>query len=223
MHTGSQKGRRNSSSALELASPVSYNLILGGVLIWGFGLNWFFLRFLSFSWLDRFEPSLVGVIYAAVCGLGYLCYKNSGNYVLSFLGYNLVALPFGVVLSFFLRAFDPTFVLKSMLAAGLVTLVMIALGASFPGFFAHTARTVAVALAAGFSYKLVDGLLFRQAFSVFDWLSALVFSAFIGGYWARANHSPKTLNNAVDTAAAMYMDLILLFLLILTRGAKKKI
>ncbi|MBT7579493.1 MAG: hypothetical protein HN633_12065, partial [Candidatus Marinimicrobia bacterium] len=42
-----------------------------------------------------------------------------------------------------------------------------------------------------------------------------IFCGYIGYDWGRANQIPKTLDNAVDSAAALYMDIINLFLRVL--------
>ncbi|HCA63484.1 MAG TPA: hypothetical protein DEP73_05025, partial [Pseudomonas sp.] len=43
----------------------------------------------------------------------------------------------------------------------------------------------------------------------------LIFCGYVGVDWGRANQIPKTLDNAIDSAAALYMDIINLFLRIL--------
>ena len=44
---------------------------------------------------------------------------------------------------------------------------------------------------------------------------AIIFCGYIGYDWGRANNIPKTYDNAVDCAAALYMDIIIFFLRIL--------
>ncbi len=47
------------------------------------------------------------------------------------------------------------------------------------------------------------------------------FCGYIGYDWGRANQIPKTMDNAVDSAAALYMDIINLFLRILRIMGRK--
>jgi len=54
-----------------------------------------------------------------------------------------------------------------------------------------------------------------------DWVVVLIFCGYIGYDWGRANSIPKTLDNAVDSAAALYMDIINLFLRILRIMGRK--
>ena len=51
--------------------------------------------------------------------------------------------------------------------------------------------------------------------TIVDGLFVLIFSGYIGYDWARANRLPKTLDNAIDSAAALYLDIINLFLRLL--------
>ena len=48
-----------------------------------------------------------------------------------------------------------------------------------------------------------------------DWIVALLFCGYIGYDWARANAIPNTLDNAIDSAAALYLDIINLFIRLL--------
>jgi FtsH-binding integral membrane protein len=51
---------------------------------------------------------------------------------------------------------------------------------------------------------------------------AAIFCGYIGHVWERANRMPKTVDNAVDSAAAIYMDVLNLFLRILRILGRKR-
>jgi len=56
-----------------------------------------------------------------------------------------------------------------------------------------------------------------------DWAVSFIFCGYIGYDWGRACRIPKTLDNAVDSAAAIYMDIINLFVRVLRiLGRRKK-
>ena len=59
-------------------------------------------------------------------------------------------------------------------------------------------------------------LIFRRGFLIYDFLVAALFSLYIGYDWARANQCQKTLDNAVDLATSLYLDIINLFVRILS-------
>ena len=50
---------------------------------------------------------------------------------------------------------------------------------------------------------------------IFDFLVVGIMAGYIGYDWARAQALPKTLDNAVDSAAALYVDIVILFLRLL--------
>jgi FtsH-binding integral membrane protein len=55
-----------------------------------------------------------------------------------------------------------------------------------------------------------------------DWAVVLIFCGYIGYDWGKAQRQEKTIDNAVDSAAAIYMDIINLFLRILRILGRKK-
>lgn len=55
-----------------------------------------------------------------------------------------------------------------------------------------------------------------------DWIVAVIFCGYIGYDWEKANRMPKPVDNAVDGAAAIYMDIINLFMRILRIFGRSK-
>ena len=92
---------------------------------------------------------------------------------------------------------------------------MMILGTLYPGFFFKIARGLFIALIIVVVVELVEVFVFGIHHDILDWAVVLIFCGYIGYDWARANSIPKTIDNAVDSAAALYMDILLLFLRIL--------
>ncbi|MDD5949520.1 MAG: Bax inhibitor-1 family protein, partial [Lachnospiraceae bacterium] len=59
-------------------------------------------------------------------------------------------------------------------------------------------------------------LILGQDLVIVDYAVTFIFTLFVGYDWARANACAKTLDNAVDCAAELYLDIINLFLRILS-------
>lgn len=55
----------------------------------------------------------------------------------------------------------------------------------------------------------------KADFAIFDYAVVLLFSAYIGYDWAKANRYQRTVNNAIDSATDLYMDIINIFIRIL--------
>ena len=97
----------------------------------------------------------------------------------------------------------------------MVTFVMMLLGSMYPAFFNKIAGGLTTALLCVIVVELIEIFIFNTHNGIFDWIVAIIFCGHIGCDWARANAIPKTYNNAVDSAAALYISIINLFLRIL--------
>ena len=111
--------------------------------------------------------------------------------------------------------YDPDIVIDAMRITGFVTLIMMVLGSLFPQFFEKIIGALTIALLAVIVVEFVEIFILGIHYGIIDWIVALIFCGYIGYDWGRANRIPKTIDNAVDSAAALYMDIINLFLRIL--------
>jgi len=93
--------------------------------------------------------------------------------------------------------------------------MMMLAGTIFPAFFRRIARAVTIALIVVLLIELFQIFVLGIHQEWIDWAVVTLFSCYIGYDWGRANQIPKTIDNAVDSAAALYMDIIYLFLRIL--------
>ncbi len=192
-----------------------YNLIIGLTLFWGFFVNWMMVRHIPVESLREINPILFLVGYLACCFGGIFLFTKSDVPIVSFAGYNLVVIPFGLIINLVVHQYDPELVLEAIRITGLVTLVMMGLGALFPSFFRKIAGALTIALVAVILVEIIGGLFFGMNSGIIDWIVVAIFCGYIGLDWGRANQIPKTVDNAVDSAAALYMDIINLFLRIL--------
>jgi FtsH-binding integral membrane protein len=126
-----------------------------------------------------------------------------------------VVIPIGLVVNVVASQYDPTIVIDAMRITGFVTLIMMILGSIFPQFFEKIIGASSIALLAVLVLELVEIFILGIHHDVIDWIVALIFCRYIGYDWGRANRIPKTIDNAVDSAAALYMDIINFFLRIL--------
>ena len=92
---------------------------------------------------------------------------------------------------------------------------MMCLGTLFPAFFQKISGVLTIALLLVIVVELIEIFIFNTHHGILDWIVVLIFCGYIGYDWGRANQIPKTVDNAVDSAAALYMDIINLFLRIL--------
>ena len=114
-------------------------------------------------------------------------------------------------------------VMTIVLIAVLLAMSMMLISLFFPAFFLSLGRVLFFSLLFMIVGSLLCSLLFRGAgYGLYTWLSAGIFSLYIGYDWARANTCARTLNNAIDLSASLYLDIINLFLRILEIMSKRK-
>lgn len=205
-------------------SERGFNLIIGGVLLWGFLLNYLMVALFGNQinhMMAGMNPVIFLVGYFLLVILGsFLLSKDSP--ALSFLGYNLIALPIGVVVCACVTGVPVGIVKSAVLVTAIVTLSFMILATVFPGFFLSMGRALGVGLLVAIVAEAVSMFIFRTASSAFEWVFVAIFSLYIGYDWARANTCARTVDNAIDLAANLYLDIINLFLRILEIMSKRK-
>lgn len=205
---------RKQANAVVINSRL-YNLTIAAVLCWGFWVNWMMVSTIPVEPLQAISPWIFFIGYFASCLFGIYLFTRSDNALVSFIGYNFVVIPFGLIINIAVSRYNPDLVVEAIKITGVVTGIMMLLGTLFPKFFAKIsgALTISLLIVIGVELFQIFVLGIHQAW--LDWAVVMIFCGYIGYDWGRANQIPKTLDNAVDSAAALYMDIINLFLRIL--------
>lgn len=192
-----------------------YNLVIGLVLCWGFLVNWLIVKYIPHSALESINIWGFLIGYFASCFLGVYLFTTSETPLVSFIGYNFVVVPFGAVVNLVVYHYDPSLIVEAMKITGIVTCSMMILGAIFPDFFQSIASALTISLLLVIIWELFDIFILGIHHGIIDWIVVVIFCGYVGVDWGRANQIPKTVDNAIDSAAALYMDIINLFLRIL--------
>jgi FtsH-binding integral membrane protein len=192
-----------------------YNLVIGLVLCWGFGVNWLMVRTIPVETIMSVNIWVLLIGYFASCFFGIYLFTKSDVPIVSFIGYNFVVVPFGLIINIVVSQYEPDLVLSAIRVTGLVTGGMMVLGSLFPAFFQKIHGALTVALVCVIIVEMVEVFILKIHHGIIDWIVVLIFCGYIGYDWGRANRIPKTVDNAIDSAAALYMDIINLFLRIL--------
>lgn len=214
--------RTELDSGATVISDSTYNLIMGLVLCWGFFINWLIVKNISYRALASIHPLVFFIGYFASCLLGIYLFTKFDAPIVSFIGYNLVVIPFGAVINLVVHNYDPSLVVQAMKITGIVTGTMMILGTLFPAFFKRIAAALSISLLLVIIWELFDIFILRIHHGIIDWIVVFIFCGYVGYDWGRANQIPKTVDNAVDSAAALYMDIINLFLRILRILGRRK-
>lgn len=204
-----------SSTNESIISATAYNLTIGLTLCWGFAINWLMVTNINPESIASINPWVFIIGYFASCFFGVYLFSTSEKSLVSFIGYNFVVVPFGLIINLVVSRYDSELVAEAIRITGLVTIGMMCLGSMFPDFFKKISRALTITLFLVIVVELIEIFIFGIHHGIIDWIVVLIFCGYIGYDWGRANQIPKTLDDAVDSAAALYMDIINLFLRIL--------
>lgn len=162
-----------------------YNLIIGACLIWGFAFNYFICAYFGDTIL-KFAASgagnylifIIGYFVLAIAGI-MICMKSQSP-GMSFLGYNLVVLPLGAMLSIVLQGYSTQIITYAFGVTGIVTALMICLSVAFPQFFLSIGRGLFISLLCVVLVEFLLILIFRMNFVIIDFAVVLIFCGYIG-------------------------------------------
>ncbi len=196
----------------------TYNIALGSVVLYGLVLNIIMCAALG-NKMAYANPLVLIIGYFVCVFAGIMMSSKSKSPVISFIGYNLVVVPVGLVLSItisaYVRAGAGDLIFQAIVYTAVSAAVMVGLSIAFPDFFSRIGWILFGSLLGLIIAELLALFLFPGSQNMLAWIGAAIFSLYIGyDYW-RAQQYPKTLDNAVDCAVDIYLDIINLFLKIL--------
>lgn len=205
-------------------SESAYNLTIGGLLIYGFLANalicYFFGDMFFYSSGAFFGGFLVAYL---VCIFLSVMLSWSPSAIVNFIGYNLLVLPIGVLLSISVGPMSLSTIQSALVGTGVFVVLMIAASYARPDFFLSLGSTLRVSLIITVVAELVL-LLLGFGGGLLDYVVVAIFSLYLGFDWQRANSCPPTVRNAILSATQIYLDIVNIFvrlLLILSRRQRR--
>ena len=207
----------------QLIGARAYNGVMLGVLLCGLLVN--VLLCFTVGDVYRYINPIAFFIGYLVCAIaGTVIAGRSHKPLVSFLGYNLVVIPFGLVISTAVAAYGgigSRVVADSFLYTLLITAGMGGAAMAFPALFDKLGGAL-LGVLIGLVVCELALLIFRVNQNVTDWIAAGLFSLYIGYDLHRSQQFAKTLDNAVDCALDIYLDIANLFLRLLRLLSRKK-
>lgn len=197
-----------------------FNLILGGTLLWGFLMNVLFCIFFGRA-AAQLPYGAIMVAYIALAFTGILINTRSSKPIWSFIGYNLVVLPLGLILSVQIADVGSEAVREAFQIASAVAAGMLLLSNWKPETFIRMGPCLLGALLLTIAAELIL-FLFNRSFVLTNVIATAIFCLYIGFDWARAQQRPCTADNAIDSACALYLDIINLALRILSARSRRR-
>lgn len=212
--------RMRSFEGLKVTENI-YNLIIGAVVLWGVAINIFMSQFFGEQICSMNYLLMIIIYFAGSLGSMFVVY-GSKNPVVSFLGFTGLSVSMGLLLTYFVSYFEVGSITLAFVTTAAVTAIMMIAATIFPTFFKGLGRVLFFTLLVTIIAEIVISLILGIGATFFDFLVVIIFCGYVGYDWARAQDYPKTLDNAVDSAADIYVDVVNLFVRILSIVGKKK-
>lgn len=201
------KGREDTMPARAYILTLSL-FIAGGLALAAFMASLTYNMQSTLWWLlPYFGLSIPGIILS----------MKSDHWPLSTLGYVMVIVPTGAIIGPYVHLYKMESVLEVAVVTMGVSLTIGIMGAIYPksvehwGGFLLTALIILIVGDLAQAFMPAFGLQ-PTALALWDWIGVFLFSAFIFYDMNRAMRMPYTLDNAVDNAVALYLDIINLFI-----------
>ena len=203
-----------------IVSDRVYNGVICAVLLWGLLVNWLLCKYVgSYTRLfPNMSPLAFVIGYAVIAIIGLVMTTRAGSPAVSFIGYNLVVIPFGLVISTLVDAYVGSgrsgAVTLAFLYTLLIAVAMLATVITFPRLFEKIGGALFAVLTGLIVCEIVL-LILGVSQQVTSWIAAALFSFYLGFDIYRSQQYPRTVKNAVASALDIYMDLANLFIRLL--------
>ena len=214
-----------------LLSAQQYNRAIGLCLFYGFGVN-ALITYLTAKPLEKLVYSNPGsfrtllivflILYLALSFGGSFVLNRSRTFRGSFLGYSMIVLPMGVLISVAVMPYDTQIVFKALTITTVITGVMMLLAMWKPDFFLRIGPALGIALLASIAVEILSTFVLRWLSFGMDWVVVTIMALYVGFDWARANALPTTSRNAVVISASLYLDIVNIFLRVLSIISRSK-
>lgn len=208
------KQLRLQTKTTETLSDRTYNLAIGCILLIGFFLNYILATYFSEQILQlNIFVIIIGYLIISIGSI--IVIHKSNNPIISFIGFLFLSLAMGTLLVFILQCYTKTTITQALLTTTIVTALMIIIATIYPTFFIKLGRVLIICLLASIIIEILLTIIFHKNPIWIDYIVAIIFCGYIGFDWSMAQQYPKTLDNAIDSAADIYIDIINLFIRLL--------
>lgn len=153
--------------------------------------------------------------FAACFGVtlfGTWLFNKSPKPLVSATGYALVAGPFGLLIGPVLAEYSPDSIGRALIATLTLTAFFGLMGVAIPENLDKWYTIAFQALVVLLVGMLIVPFLGAGAMHLWDWVGIVIFSGLLVLDFNRAAHVDRTLDNAIDSAATIFLDVLNIFL-----------
>ena len=193
-----------------MISDKAYNAIMGSVIVYGFAVNIVTVVHLKYFFM-QFNIIKLSVAYVIFALLGCFISYYSKSALASFIGYNLLVLPAGGILSVLLAEYECADVELAVIVTGIASVMIMIIATMAPERFINTGGALAIGLVIGVICVGASTLLGYDS-HYYTMGFVILFSFYLAYDFSVAQVYPKTINNAVDSALDVWLDVLYLFI-----------
>ncbi len=154
------------------------------------------------------------LIYFISCIGGTVLMSTSNNVATSFIGYNMIVIPVGLLLAVALPNYNLMDIAFAFGEALAITTIMILISNVKPNIFRKMGSALIMALLVFIIVECIL-LLFGFNFILMDFIAVGIFTLLVGYDWAKAQEYHKSSVTAILVASSLYLDIVNLFLRLL--------
>lgn len=195
----------------------AYNAVIGIVLVIGLAINAAMAQFLPSAAFDIMQEYpwavIIGFIVVAI-GSYFVIYK-SDNPAISFIGFIVLSAAFGFLVASAVQSYTETTVTRAFMLTAAISLAMVVAATIVPNIFAKMGTALFAALVITLIAEVATIFFTHSDPIAFDYIFVIIFALYIGYDWQKSQAYPPTLDNAVDSAADIYVDIVNLFIRLL--------
>ena len=202
----------------------AYNAAIGVVLGIGLLINAAMAQFLpasAFELMGQY-PLAVFIGFIVVSIGSFFVINKSDNPAISMLGFVVLSAAFGYFVAAVVQSYTDTTVTRAFMLTAAIAIAMVVAATIVPNIFAKMGTALLAALAITLIAEVATVFITHSDPIAFDFIFVIIFALYIGYDWQKAQAYPPTLDNAVDSAADIYVDIVNLFIRLLAIFGRSK-
>lgn len=195
----------------------AYNAAIGVVLGIGLLINAAMAQFLpasAFELMGQY-PLAVFIGFIVVSIGSFFVINRSDNPAISMLGFVVLSAAFGYFVAAAVQSYTDTTITRAFMLTAAISIAMVVAATIVPNIFAKMGTALLAALAITLIAEVATVFITHSDPIAFDFIFVIIFALYIGYDWQKAQAYPPTLDNAVDSAADIYVDIVNLFIRLL--------
>lgn len=211
------------TSVSQSLSTRAYNVLIGLFIFLGIGVTALTMFLMKDSvGLIAVHPIVFSILYLVVALVGIHFVHTSGSMMAAFLGYMLLTIPTGLLLATWVPHESADAILYAFSLTVAIVGTMIILATIFPNAFLSMGRILFVSLLSFIFVEVVMLIFFRGEPAFMDTLCILIFTLYVGHDWAKGIKQENTVKNAMIVAIELYLDIINIFIRILSSNSRSR-